>query len=1277
MMKNLGRNVFSRPVLETPDGKRSSDGVSEPGQLLLAPTRDDLWLCSLAAAIFPMDHLSGGVPPFLSKVRLPASAHKGFLSYLTSAFFRVAPLFGDRVEQRLSLLRQCAPDAPFDDALVVLLLSRFFAKNKTEVFVDGALFVPFEISCLSLLKISSDHQPTLDLPESCTPKLLLHRNGERLFLSFKSDAPYGSCYVGRPEDEPRIGYVRVIRSWLNVALFVPETLTFDSESFSSLSELFIAEQGDKSYAPISSLPASASMPAALAEAFSSAKEKLPVDVVEHWDEIAADGISVPPERLSSVLSAEQVDAHVLGRMALREGKGFVVADETGVGKGRTLASLVLNAILEQRPVLFLSEKRALFSDFWRDLVAVADGKNLPEPLILHPLGKIFSSDGKLLHKAPTSKKMKETLTLPSERLPLLAFTCYSQFNRKTKGNLKVDFATAFLSRAGSLLVLDESHNASGDSSTRLNTLALVAAAGGVVFSSATFAKTGGALSLYAKALPMRRREVSLLEDCFAKEPPSAFGEAISCSLSSAGYLVRREHAFDGVPVSSVLEPVKELLPGLRADAALLSEAILSLFSLAEAVENWRMITFGERSGVWMRMGGVLSRLSRQHLVLSKIPAAAAFAAANRELGRKTVFALESTFESFLKDIQSDDDEEQDETSPPLWPELVSSVARKMIPEGAETDPEIIQALEKTISRCAALPAWPASPIDYLKHELFKRGVSCSEISGRQTRVAFSEGVWRVEPRPPVSREEEARSFNFGDTDCIIVTRAGSTGISLHASPDFADRRPRDMVELEVALNPGERVQFFGRVRRKGQLHEPSFFTLSNGTLYERRHLEAQNRKLLRLSSLTGGKSQEGIVVGDPWTGRIGDMVCREWLGARPSFAAIVGVSPWDDGLSGVADKVLRRIGIIPEDEQERLSELLMQAVSIGTDWEEERMLGGLNGAVFVRRKFACGVEQKERGDFSPALYFSDYLCPPPHTAASSFPSHDPGARSRFLLAMREDASEMRHPSRKKDFDALSTLSSLSPGDGVILSSSDGGASPYVIAGIQPPENNILFLSQWRVWLRPLDSERVILASGSQIAKDAKFSVKKGIGESAKAPRKVFRTVLEGHPALSEWWRQSCRRGQWHKSSPVYGSSRPSVALPFVHGGAHSWADAPFPLFEPEQVVFHIQRYPEQTLYDAPSEAEASVSISSVFGGYRLSLSPSAVRAGLPPFSIDRHLSSSKPVKVGDVWWSSRFVSATKLKFLVSTLRAAGVSFFAHASSRGWHEERLAALLDKN
>src|SRR3546814_3763613 len=78
------------------------------------------------------------------------------------------------------------------------------------------------------------------------------------------------------------------------------------------------------------------------------------------------------------------------------------------------------------------------------------------------------------------------------------------------------------------------------------------------------------------------------------------------------------------------------------------------------------------------------------------------------------------------------------------------------------------------------------------------------------------------PMPSRDRNGVIAAFNGGLSHALVITRAGSTGLSLHASERVADQRKRRMIELQIPSNVVERVQFWGRVNRRGQVCEPAF-----------------------------------------------------------------------------------------------------------------------------------------------------------------------------------------------------------------------------------------------------------------------------------------------------------------------------------------------------------------------------------------------------------------------------------------------------------------------
>src|SRR3546814_9344724 len=70
------------------------------------------------------------------------------------------------------------------------------------------------------------------------------------------------------------------------------------------------------------------------------------------------------ETMGRYLSPEPVDAAALAMSSGQRGRGFILADQTGLGKGRIMAVIALAAALDGRRVVFLTETEHIITAFW-------------------------------------------------------------------------------------------------------------------------------------------------------------------------------------------------------------------------------------------------------------------------------------------------------------------------------------------------------------------------------------------------------------------------------------------------------------------------------------------------------------------------------------------------------------------------------------------------------------------------------------------------------------------------------------------------------------------------------------------------------------------------------------------------------------------------------------------------------------------------------------------------------------------------------------------------
>jgi nucleoid DNA-binding protein len=324
----------------------------------------------------------------------------------------------------------------------------------------------------------------------------------------------------------------------------------------------------------------------------------------HIDQWLAEQLQMTMEELRDALSPEQADAVVMAIKRMESGMGFMVADQTGTGKGRILAATALYQRLRGEPVVFLTEKAELFTDFWRDIENIGAQRHFKNIFILNDDVSLYSPKTEELVAQSASRDVVDKV-LRSMELPKdadIVFATYSQFNRdpvkaaRARGTIDIDSLTKkevsqavkdmiervkkyrqaegkaevkdvtvdavdilsrkdvldklpaeslkpiWISRCmrGGNLIMDESHNMSGESSqTAMNLVQATMHAKTMVYSSATFARAEKNMRAYRRLFPASV-DVEALHETL-KRGGEPLQEALSSMLAEDGALVRREH----------------------------------------------------------------------------------------------------------------------------------------------------------------------------------------------------------------------------------------------------------------------------------------------------------------------------------------------------------------------------------------------------------------------------------------------------------------------------------------------------------------------------------------------------------------------------------------------------------------------------------------------------------------------------------------------------------------------------------------------------------------
>lgn len=690
------------------------------------------------------------------------------------------------------------------------------------------------------------------------------------------------------------------------------------------------------------------------------------------DEFVANELGWSVEEMAGYLAPEQVDAVALAIHSIQKGRGFLEADQTGLGKGRVMAAMARYSALNNTPVIFLTETPTLFTDLWRDIRDIGS-EDMFTPLIVNDGVSIYDpiTGNKLVGATPKSV-MDQALKAGSMFDPTynLILGTYSQFNRSPAASAKARWIADFAK--GKALLLDEAHNAAGDSNTGKNIGFAIDGSEYVIYSSATAMKAGKNVMIYSELFP-ETVDMGSLPETLATGG-EVLQEVLSGMLAEDGVFVRREHDLSNLIFRTVTDTARmERNRELSDKLAVILEYMNYLAGDINVMVNERnreikkmleKIPEAERKGnrmgaASMNFGSRLFAIYRQFMMAIKTDLAAERAIQALEEGKKPVIVLENTMESLLSDVVMQNrpnilnpDEMEDEAgiAATLMGETIiegsltfRDVLNRMlsrltyynetgrygdvtaIPVSSEGAIETMKVVQELIDK---FPDLPVSPLDDIKRRIAEAGFVCDELSGRKLEIRQRGDSLVASPIQERPKPQIVKDFVTGKTDALLLTGAGSTGISLHASEKFPDQRQRVMIELQSAADVNRRVQFFGRVNRKGQTSSPEIETLSSGLIGEARPIAMQNAKLRKLSANTTANQDNAALdrtVPD-FINAIGDEVAFRYLEANPVIARRLDIEldKEVDSLqeSYFINKLTSRLVMLKVDEQEQIYEAM-------------------------------------------------------------------------------------------------------------------------------------------------------------------------------------------------------------------------------------------------------------------------------------------------------------------------------------------------------------------
>ena len=483
-----------------------------------------------------------------------------------------------------------------------------------------------------------------------------------------------------------------------------------------------------------------------------------------------------------------------------------------------------------------------------------------------------------------------------------------------------------------------------------------------------------------------RRELDLSKLEFGARVPSAERTAFNRQTSDA--------------VAVILSRMSYLSGDVRTEVNEMNKEFKKEFeSIPEADREGRRMQANS-----MNFGSRLYNINRQFLLSLVVNEAADAAIEALEQGRKPVIAVENTGESLLREVLARragindliEEMERIKNDPELDKAAASErlvtlndrVSRQLASVKLEQPPQFRDLLEVMLDRIGVikvqerygvystrqidseeyleeqeairglireLPDMPLSALDVINQRLRDSGYDPTEVSGRTTSLTKDAigGGWTPSEHKKANAVANVAGFQNGTHDCITITRAGSTGISLHATNRFEDSdiRQREFIVAQKAANIAEYLQWMGRVNRRDQVSHPIMRSLETNLPAEARLTMMHNSKLRRLSANTTSNRDNSNIEGEDldFLNDVGDQIALEWLVENPSIARQLDIELPKDQEEALAAR---------EQEYPYINKLMGRLVMVETNRQDEIL-------ATLSRRFADKIQELEEQGINP------------------------------------------------------------------------------------------------------------------------------------------------------------------------------------------------------------------------------------------------------------------------------------------------------------------------